>query len=105
METKKYWINGNGNYSHEFNWDDGLSIGKATLISEDDELTFNEYAYENPSYANFIPENGENGDISMVFTNEHGGSRNVTVVVFATTKNRAERYARVWAGKYYPAHY
>ena len=48
METKKYWINGNGNYSHEFNWDDGLSIGKATLISEDDELTFNEYAYENP---------------------------------------------------------
>lgn len=103
METKKYYVTGFGNYSYSYNWDSGLSIGNAVILNKDDESAHNKYAAENSDFADPIPCNGDNGDVIPVFRNEHGGSREIDLVVFATTKNRAKRYAQVWANAHYPA--
>ena len=103
MNAKKFYVTGFGNYSHSYGWDSGLSIGEADLLTEEDEFAHNDYAAKNSYFADPIPCNGENGDVIPVFRNEHGGSREIDLVVFATTKNRAQRYARIWANQYYPA--
>ena len=104
MKTKKFYVMCNGNFSHDYGWDSGLNVNDVVLLNKDDEFAHDEYARNNSDFAEVIPEKGENGDISVVFRNEHGGSRVIDLVVFATTENRAKRYSRVWANAYYPAY-
>lgn len=97
-----YFINGWGNYSHSYNWDDGLTIGQAEIWSQDMERSWNQYIKENPSQGNYIPSEDDEG-IYILQCNEHGGSRSVTLAVIAETPQEAVMMAREWAEMYYPS--
>ena len=106
MFSELYFVNCNGNYSHDFNWDDGAMPSSVEKVTNESALDWAEYISKNPSMGEHIPSGPRhNGYVKAVFVNEHGGSRRIILVISATTKNRALRYARVWCWKNYPAHY
>ena len=79
-------INGFGNYSHSYNWDNGIDFSEPVYTEEE-----------------FIPNDGFMGRyVNEIFTNEHGGSRNVDLLVQAGTIEDAMTYARIYGEHYYP---
>lgn len=84
---KRFKIEGFGNYSHDFGWDDGVNLGQAVETEEefvpDDIMFMGRYVNE-------------------TFRNEHGGSRNVTLIVEAFDLDEALFYAKIYCDYYFP---
>ena len=105
MKNKTYYVEMFGNYSNDFGWDDGLSVSSVTEVNDDDILEWNNSVSDNTDFYQTIPSDWaekDNGSTQWIFANEHGGSRDVSLLIAATNANRAARYARVWANRYYP---
>jgi len=98
-----YFINGWGNYSHSYNWDDGLTIGQAEIWPQDKIRAWDKYITDNPSQGNYIPSEEDDEGVYILQLHEHGGSRNVLVCVIAETPQEAEEMAQEWAEAYYPS--
>lgn len=102
MKTKKYMISCFGNYSYSGGWDNGLSLCETEELSSERIDSWDEHAATNSMFEYIGHEECPNGTVYAVFINDFGGSRNVDLVVHATSKNRAERYAKIWCDKFYP---
>lgn len=87
MKEKTYKVNGFGNFSWNYNWDSGVDC-----LS--DPVETNEEFEESPMYLGKY--------VNQIFINEHGGSRNLDLLVLARDEDEAHFYARVFCDKYYP---
>ena len=83
---KTYKISGHGNYSITYGWDDGISLSKPVLT--DEEFTANETLFMG-LYVN------------ETYTNIHGGSRDIDLVVRAFDEQDAAFYALLYCNYYY----
>lgn len=83
---KRFKIEGFGNYSHDFGWDNGVDLGQAAETEEE-----------------FVPSDMFMGRyVHETYSNEHGGSRNVTLIVEAFDLDEALFYAKLYCDYYYP---
>lgn len=83
---KTYKISGFGNYSYSFGWDEGIRLSTPV---ETEEV--------------FEPSNRFMGEyVNEVFANEHGGSRNIDLLVRAFDAEDARIYAEIYCSRYYP---
>ena len=86
---KTYKVNGFGNYSYTFNWDSGVDLSEPVETDEvfipTDIMFMGRYVFE-------------------TFSNEHGGSRNVEMLVQADDKETATEYAKIYCSYYYPSY-
>lgn len=91
-----YYVPCFGNFSHDFGWDDGLRVN--TPIDYADSA----FAEENVT---FYEEAFLGSNVSVLYTNEHGGSREVDLAVWANDARQAYEYAWTWAQYNYPENY
>lgn len=89
MTTYRFLIEGFGNYSHSFGWDNGVNLSTPVYTEED-----------------FEPSKMFMGRyVNEIYCSEHGGSRNITLIVEACTIKEALFYAKLYCGYYYPENY
>ena len=82
----KFKIEGFGNYSYDFGWDNGVTLSEPVYTEEPFEAS-------DKFMGRYVNE---------VSSNEHGGSRNVTLIVEAWDMEQALFYAKSYADYYYP---
>lgn len=86
MTNKTFKIEGFGNFSNDFGWDDGVDLSQPVYT---DEI--------------FVPSDMFMGRyVEETYCNEHGGSRNITLIVEARDMEQALFYAKVYCDYYYP---
>lgn len=84
---KTYNVFGCGNFSWNYNWDSGIANLSDAIETEE----------------TFEPSKGFMGEyVNETYFNEHGGSREVNLLVRANDPDEAVAYARIFCDKFYP---
>ena len=99
---KNYIVDCFGNYSYSYNWDDGITSFGVKELTDDIVQSWTKYVTENPSMGDYITGCEK---LEQIYCNEHGGSRNVTVVVEADSEEEAEKIVKDWCEEHYPKYY
>lgn len=90
-------FSGHGNYSHDYGWDNGVDLSTPEEINPVDAvIDYGAHFSEIPFLGLYVDE---------VECNEHGGSRNITLIVRAVNEADAEWYARQYCLAFYPEKY
>ena len=85
-----YIVRGYGNYSHDFDWDNGISFSEPELTEEKLDV------------CNFYC--GLFRDIECLENREYNGSRSVELRIEAYSKDHAMYLAKIWGDYYCPEH-
>ena len=93
---KMFYVPCHGNFSHDFNWDDGLT--PSSPIDFEDSVFKDEEVF-------FVEEAFLGSNVAVLYSNEHGGSREVDLAVWAYDARQAYEYAWTWGQYNYPEHY
>lgn len=94
---------GFGNYSTCFGWDNGLSVSvqdRAFNIEEWNE-SLSQWEREHTGGTFFVHENVQIGSFDY-YNNDHGGSRNLSGWICATSVEDAQKILNEWAEENFP---
>lgn len=92
----RYFVfDGFGSYSHDYDWDSGVSLSDPEEISPADAVVDYMATFSELPFLGLY--------VSEIFCNEHGGSREITLVVRGVNEADAVSYARAYCNVFYPA--
>ena len=92
---KIYKIEMFGNYSESYGWDDGITIISVSEYSKDRYMEAANSVAGN-SYYQFPFVDRLNENLTVVFYNYHGGSRNIDAFLLAENEEEALKKAKQW---------
>ena len=94
---KYFKFNGHGNYSNDYGWDDGITLSTPKEIDPADAVVDYSANFSGIPFLGFY--------VDEVECNEHGGSRDITLIVRAVNEADACWYAQQYCSVFYPEHY
>ena len=99
-----FMVNGFGNYSHDYNWDSGVDLGVPVHVTKTDISDFYpEGAVAGDFYYPVSTDKAACRDVQTMFLNEHGGSRDILLLVKAKGYQQAKERAQEFVDRVYPA--
>ena len=88
---------GHGNYSHDYGWDDGVSLSAPEEISPADAVVDYGAEFNQLHFLGLY--------VDEIELHEHGGSRDITLIVRGINEADAEWYALQYCAVFYPEQY
>ena len=93
---------GFGNYSNDYGWDDGIDFNEPVFVTPAEIEATNDLCDGVEGCYTINTDRSKCEDVQTEFLNEHGGSRNITLVVKAMGYAQAAEKAKEWAEVMYP---
>lgn len=97
-----FMVNGHGNYSETYGWDSGIDLAEPKHSARIDIQEFYPEGYCTDFYYPVSIDKATCRDVQTMFLNEHGGSREIILLVKAMGYQQAKEKAQEFVDIVYP---